>query len=133
MGHSSGSPRWDIPKGVAEEGESFEQAARRELLEETGIDITGETLVDLGVHRYLSYKNLALFMWLTPVMPDLKDLKCSTHFTNSHGVLIPEMDKFGHFPLNEAHLKVGKAMALVIQKISAGINDVMLPNKHPFV
>lgn len=126
LGHSSGSPRWDIPKGVAEEGETFEQAARRELLEETGIDITGEILIDLGVHHYLSYKNLALFMWLTPVMPDVSTLKCSTHFTNSKGLLIPEMDRFGLFSIEEAHLKAGKAMSLVLQKVCQGINDVML-------
>ncbi|HVX10551.1 MAG TPA: NUDIX domain-containing protein [Pirellulales bacterium] len=37
---------WSIPKGLPEEGESLETAARRELLEETGIVAGG--LVELG-------------------------------------------------------------------------------------
>ncbi len=37
---------WGIPKGVPEEGESLEEAARRETLEETGL--AAGALVDLG-------------------------------------------------------------------------------------
>ena len=33
---------WGIPKGVPDDGEDFEQAARRETLEETGVAHTGE-------------------------------------------------------------------------------------------
>ncbi len=33
---------WGIPKGVPDEGEDLEQAARRETLEETGVSVTGE-------------------------------------------------------------------------------------------
>lgn len=31
---------WDLPKGKIEAGESFEQAAQREVLEETGLTVT---------------------------------------------------------------------------------------------
>jgi predicted NUDIX family NTP pyrophosphohydrolase len=41
---------WSIPKGVPDEGESLEAAARRETLEETGV-VAGE-LVPLGFVRY---------------------------------------------------------------------------------
>ena len=34
--HGIGSTGWEIPAGVCEKGETPEQAARRELLEETG-------------------------------------------------------------------------------------------------
>ncbi len=33
---------WGIPKGLPDEGEDLEQAARRETLEETGVHTTGE-------------------------------------------------------------------------------------------
>ena len=38
LGHATRSPRWDIPKGIAEPGESLAAAARRELFEETGLE-----------------------------------------------------------------------------------------------
>ncbi|MBX9787288.1 MAG: NUDIX domain-containing protein [Pirellulales bacterium] len=42
---------WSIPKGLPDEGESVEAAARRETLEEAGVDVTGP-LVELGTIRY---------------------------------------------------------------------------------
>ena len=41
---------WSIPKGVPDEGESLEEAARRETLEEAGI--TAGELVPLGTVKY---------------------------------------------------------------------------------
>lgn len=42
---------WGIPKGLPDPGEDLEAAARRETLEETGIDIKDE-LVSLGFIEY---------------------------------------------------------------------------------
>lgn len=42
---------WGIPKGLPDPGEDLETAARRETLEETGIDIKDE-LVSLGFIEY---------------------------------------------------------------------------------
>lgn len=35
----SGAVRWELPSGILEAGESFEQAAIRETLEETGVQV----------------------------------------------------------------------------------------------
>ena len=43
---------WSIPKGELDEGESPEEAARRETWEETGVRVTGP-LIDLG---YVDYR-----------------------------------------------------------------------------
>jgi predicted NUDIX family NTP pyrophosphohydrolase len=45
---------WSIPKGLPDEGESWEDAARRETLEETGI--TAGSLVSLGAIDYTKSK-----------------------------------------------------------------------------
>jgi predicted NUDIX family NTP pyrophosphohydrolase len=54
--HPSGSYNrrspWGIAKGLPEEGESLEDAARRETAEETGVEVTGP-LIDLG---HIDYK-----------------------------------------------------------------------------
>jgi putative (di)nucleoside polyphosphate hydrolase len=50
LGHATRSPRWDIPKGIVEPGETLAVAAARELLEETGLTVTPEEITNLGVH-----------------------------------------------------------------------------------
>src|SRR6516165_5957067 len=85
LGHATRSPRWDIPKGVAEPGENFAEAATRELLEETGLTVPAGELVELGVHAYLRGKDLALFAWTPPELPDPQSLTCTSRFALANG------------------------------------------------
>src|SRR5215471_13127153 len=87
LGHATRSPRWDIPKGVVEPGENFAEAAIRELLEETGLAVPAVELVELGVHPYLRGKDLALFAWVPPQLPDPQSLVCSSRFALANGTL----------------------------------------------
>src|SRR5436190_9015296 len=96
LGHATRSPRWDIPKGVAEPGEELAAAARRELFEETGLDAPAAELRPLGVLPYRSGKDLALFVWAVPRLPDPKTLFCASCFTWKASEL-PEFDRFGLF------------------------------------
>jgi 8-oxo-dGTP pyrophosphatase MutT (NUDIX family) len=122
LGHATRSPRWDIPKGVAEPGETFAAAAARELLEETGLTVAPEGLADLGVHAYLRGKDLALFARVLPQLPDPGTLTCTSHFVLADGTLLPEFDRFGLFRWDEAFLRVGKNLARILGSIrqSAG-------------
>src|SRR5208283_559777 len=85
LGHATGSPRWDIPKGQLEPGEDARHAALRELNEETGLVAAAGDLVDLGLHAYRPSKDLALFAWYVSQMPDPANLVCRSTFTARAG------------------------------------------------
>jgi 8-oxo-dGTP pyrophosphatase MutT (NUDIX family) len=118
LGHASRSPRWDIPKGGAEPGEGFAEAACRELLEETGLTAPQAALRPLGVKPYLRNKDLALFAWVVDALPDPATLACSAFFTLPNGSRLPEFDRFGLFTIPEALGLVGKNLARLLAEIS---------------
>ena len=122
LGHATRSPRWDIPKGEAEPDEEFAAAAARELREETGLSVTPAELRPLGVHTYLRGKDLALFLWRTAPLPDPQSLTCTSRFALPNGTLLPEFDRFGLFPWDEAILRVGKNMARVLGSMRHSLN-----------
>jgi 8-oxo-dGTP pyrophosphatase MutT (NUDIX family) len=121
LGHAARSPRWDIPKGIVEPGETLAVAAARELLEETGLMVTPEEITNLGVHPYLRGKDLALFMWRPPQLPDPQSLTCTSRFALPNGTLLPEFDRFGLFPWEEALLRVGKNLARILGAIRQSV------------
>jgi putative (di)nucleoside polyphosphate hydrolase len=126
IGQATASPRWDIPKGVAEGDETFLAAAVRELREETGLLAGQDALRPLGVHRYLPGKDLALFAWNPGVMPDPAVLRCTSMFRGRDGRLVPEFARFAVLPWAEAMGRLGKNMARVLQTIGAPP-----PDPHP--
>jgi 8-oxo-dGTP pyrophosphatase MutT (NUDIX family) len=114
LGHASRSPRWDIPKGQGNLDETPLAAAVRELHEETGLRVAPAALRSLGTHAYLPDKDLALFAWFPPVMPDPAALRCSSAVELPGGIAMPELDRFGLFDI-EAGLKlVGRNLARVL-------------------
>jgi 8-oxo-dGTP pyrophosphatase MutT (NUDIX family) len=117
LGHATRSPRWDIPKGVAETNEDFAAAAARELHEETGLVVAPDELAALGVHAYLRGKDLALFAWQPPQLPDPQSLVCTSLFALPNGAMLPEFDRFDLFAWDEAILRVGKNLARILTSI----------------
>jgi 8-oxo-dGTP pyrophosphatase MutT (NUDIX family) len=118
LGHATHSPRWDIPKGVAEPGEDYAAAAARELEEETSLLAPASALTPLGVHAYRPGKDLALFAWLPEDLPDPTRLVCRSTFRTTRGDVLPEFDRFGLFAWEDALQRVGRSMADVLRKIS---------------
>ncbi|MDR3532044.1 MAG: NUDIX domain-containing protein [Rhodopila sp.] len=116
LGHATRSPRWDIPKGIVEVGEDLAWAAARELREETGLEATPDAFVQLGIHRYLPGKDLALFEWRPASMPDPATLRCTSCFAVGK-TLLPEFDRFGIFEWPDALSRVGRNMARVLASV----------------
>lgn len=123
LGHATRSPRWDIPKGLAEAGESFVAVAVRELREETGLRVAEEELRMLGVHAYLRDKDLALFVWSRSELPAPDTLTCSSTFVAPDGAVLPEFDRFGLFAWDAALGKVGKNLARLLTTVRESINN----------
>ena len=113
MGHASGTPRWDIPKGVGEAGESALQTAVREALEETGLALEGSDLLDLGRFSYLRAKDLHLHAALLERI-DPRRCVCSTHYTDARGRERPEMDGHAWVPFDAVPARCGKSLAALL-------------------
>ncbi|MBW8269828.1 NUDIX domain-containing protein [Caldovatus sp. SYSU G05006] len=114
LGRPPQSRLWDIPKGLAAPGETLAQAAARELEEETGLRVPPEALAPLGVHAYRPGKDLALFLWRPPAMPDPATLRCRSTVRLPGGRRIPEIAAFAVVPWEEALARVGRNLARVL-------------------
>ena len=110
--HATGSRWWDLPKGLAEPGEAPLAAARRELLEETGIALDGDGWADLGRHRYRPGKDLHLFTRRVHTREVHVDAcVCTTHFRHPRtGRMLPEADAFCWYEPAEVPRRCAKSM-----------------------
>lgn len=123
LGHATRTPRWDIPKGRMDPGETPTETALREAQEEFGIDFSKYEMLDLGLHDYIPYKKrLHLFKIVLPEPLDLTNCVCTTYIEKEGG-RYPEMDQFKWIPLAEAGSVLGKSMYALFQKLNVCENE----------
>lgn len=101
--HVTHTARWDIPKGMRDEGESSLTAAMRELAEEAGVQFGPERFSDLGTFDYRRDKRLHLFLVQAgDELGDLSQLVCTSFFPHPKtGKPVPETDGFRWCPRSE--------------------------------
>ena len=122
--HATGTPRWDLPKGVAEPGEPPRDAAVREAWEEAGLVVPPGALADLGEQRYLPAKRLHLFGLRVPAEGlALARCRCRSFFPHRQtGRPVPEADRFAWQPLATPGTWCGRNLARVL----AGLDPAAL-------
>ena len=111
--HATGTRHWDIPKGIAEAGESGVDAAVREAGEECGLEVDRHALLPLGTFAYRPDKDLALHGLLVDRI-DPAACRCSSTFVDRFGRERPEMDAFRWTPFGEVASHCAKNMARVL-------------------
>jgi len=112
---------WSIPKGLADEGEDWLAAAKREFLEETGMAIDGEFL-DLGAHKQPG-GGKTIVAWGSEGDFDPASLKSnsfSIEWPPRSGRMaeFPEVDKAGWYDLDEALVKATKGQRPIIAALA---------------
>ena len=114
--HTTGTDRWDLPKGGADAGEAPRDAAVREAWEEAGLRVPADALVDLGEFAYLPAKRLHLFaLHVAPGAIALARCRCRSFFPHHRtGRLTPETDAWSWKPLHDLAW-CGKNMTKVLQ------------------
>lgn len=102
---------WEAPGGVLELDESFEAGVRREVLEETGIEVTVERLT--GVYKNLTHGIVALVYRCRPAggephaTEEAREIRWMTR-ENVRSVMTPAfavrvLDAFEEAPKSRAH------------------------------
>jgi 8-oxo-dGTP pyrophosphatase MutT (NUDIX family) len=114
--HATGSRYWDVPKGLAEPGETPLAAALRETWEETGIRLDESGWVDLGRHRYRPGKDLHLFARrVSTTQIRISDCAGTSRFVHARsGKSLPEVDAFGWFKLDQLQERCAKSLSTLL-------------------
>lgn len=113
--HVTNQTHWDLPKGGMDGHESAIEAARRETLEETGLDLPADALLDLGCFEYTTKKDLHLFA-ICIERVDAGRLVCESHYRDrASGRHLPEMDAHAWFAFDRVAERCTPKMAAVLE------------------
>ncbi|HEY6894998.1 MAG TPA: NUDIX domain-containing protein, partial [Rhodanobacteraceae bacterium] len=112
---------WTVPKGLIEDGETAEAAARREFLEELGTEAVG-TLVPLGSIRQRGGKEVEAFALEGDF--DIATLRSNPFEIewpprSGRRQAFPEVDRVAWFDLATARIKILEAQRALLDRLEA--------------
>ncbi|MBS1914716.1 MAG: NUDIX domain-containing protein [Bacteroidetes bacterium] len=112
---------WSIPKGEFDESENALLAARREVKEELGIDVSG-TFIELGTAKQKSGK--IIYCWAIEHDVDASKIKSNTfelEWPPKSGKKqnFPEVDRAAWFAQNDAEKKIVSGQKPFIERLIA--------------
>lgn len=111
---------WSIPKGLMEEGEDSQAAARREFEEETGLKLVGP-IVDLGAFRQPSGKIIHAWAFegdLDPTLLHSNEFEMEWPPKSGKRARFPEVDRADWFDRSASLAKVTKGQQPIINALS---------------
>lgn len=117
LGHITNHVNWDIPKGQIDPGESATNAAVRECLEETGIQIPPHELHFLGLCAFKPKKDLMLYVWVPDKMPDPASCVCKSKFFSHKNTWETELDAFVCVPWDQVSEYCQPALSQLLKKV----------------
>ena len=85
----------------------------REVQEECGLVVDGDSLHDLGLFSYRPEKDLQLYASLIERI-DPSQCRCTSFFRDAHGQLRPEMDAFMWVAFDDVPKRCARSMAAVL-------------------
>lgn len=112
---------WAIPKGLIEDGESPEQAARREFAEEVG-PVPAGTLIPLGDARQKGGKLVTAFALEADFDPTkLASNSFTMEWPPRSGKMqsFPEVDRVAWFGLDQAQAKILPSQKPILDALAA--------------
>jgi len=119
---------WSMPKGLIEDGESAEAAARREFAEELGTPAVGE-LLPLGTIRQKGGKMVEAFAMEGDLDPDaIRSSQFTIEWPPRSGrtASFPEVDRARWFGLDDAREMILPSQAELLDRLEA-----LLTKKRP--
>lgn len=116
---------WTIPKGLVDEGEEVLSCARREFLEETGIEPRGP-FHELGTVRQKAGKLIYAWAWEGDADPAIvRSNTFKMEFPRGSGRMIevPEVDRCEWYSLLAAREKINPAQVEFLDRLQALIDE----------
>lgn len=117
LAHSTGNSFWDLPKGLQDNGETYDKTVIRETFEETGFKIHQSEIDFLGLMPYNKKKDLALFKYIGNQIFLPEKAICTSLFENFKGEMLPEVDDFKFFEKDEALKNTTQSMTKVLSNL----------------